>query len=53
MSIEEYHFIFDQLGTDECRAFNSFNDAKQKNFELLLMSEWNHAPEVVFGKYVR
>ncbi len=48
----EYYFIFDQLGTDECRAFNNFNDAKQKNFELLLMSEWNYAPEVVFGKYI-
>ena len=50
---KEYYFIFDQLGTDECRAFNNFNDAKQKNFELLLMSEWNHAPEVVFGKYIK
>jgi len=49
--INNYYFIFDQLGTDECRAFNSFNESKLKNYELYLASMWNHGPEVVFGKY--
>jgi hypothetical protein len=49
--IKNYFFIFDQLGTDECRAFNNFNESKQKDYELYLASMWNHGPEVVFGKY--
>tara|TARA_Y100000590_G_scaffold120288_2_gene137713 strand:+ start:1400 stop:2116 length:717 start_codon:yes stop_codon:yes gene_type:complete len=49
--INSYYFIFDQLGTDECRAFNSFNESKIKDYDLYLSSMWNHGPEVVFGKY--
>ena len=49
--INSYYFIFDQLGTDECRAFNSFNEAKTKDYDLYLASMWNYGPEVVFGKY--
>ena len=49
--MKNYYFIFDQLGTDECRAFNNFNVSKQKDYDLYLASMWNHGPEVVFGKY--
>ena len=49
--IKNYYFVFDQLGTDECRAFDSFNKSKLKDYDLYLASMWNHGPEVVFGKF--
>ena len=49
--IKNYYFVFDQLGTDECRAFNSFNEAKLKKYDLYFASKYNGAPEVVFGKF--
>tara|TARA_B110000014_G_C20040183_1_gene540601 strand:+ start:416 stop:1132 length:717 start_codon:yes stop_codon:yes gene_type:complete len=49
--LDNYYFLFDELGTDECRAFNSFNDAKNKDYDLYLASKFNGAPEVVFGKF--
>ena len=49
--MNNYYFLFDELGTDECRAFNSFNEAKNKDYDLYLASKFNGAPEVVFGKF--
>ena len=49
--IKNYYFLFDQLGTDECRAFYSFNKSKLKDYDLYLASKYNNAPEVVFGKF--
>ena len=46
-----YYFLFDELGTDECRAFRNFNMAKMKDYDLYLASKYNGAPEVVFGKF--
>ena len=46
-----YYFLFDQMSTDECRAFHSFNIAKKKDYDLYLASKYNDAPEVVFGKF--
>jgi len=46
-----YYFLFDEMGTDECRAFHSFNISKNKEYDLYLTSKYNDAPEVVFGKF--
>ena len=46
-----YFFLFDQLATDECRAFYSFNESKIKDYDLYLACKYNDAPEVVFGKF--
>ena len=46
-----YYFIFDQLGTEECRALNNFNKSTLTDYDLYFASLWNHAPEVVFGKF--
>ena len=51
--IKNYYFIFDQLGTDECRAFINFNESKLKKYELYFASKYNGAPEVVFGKFIK
>ncbi len=45
-----YYFIFDQLGTEECRALNNFNESTLSDYDLYFASLWNRAPEVVFGK---
>ena len=49
--MKNYYFVFDQLGTDECRAFNNFNESKLKKYDLYFASKYNGAPEVVFGKF--
>ena len=46
-----YYFIFDQLGTEECRALNNFSKSTLKDYDLYLASIWNSAPEVVFGRF--
>lgn len=48
---KDYYFIFDQFGTDECRAFNSYSQSTMREYDLFLASMWNRAPEVVFGKF--
>ncbi len=48
---KNYFFLFDQLATDECRAFYSFNESKIKDYDLYLACKYNDAPEVVFGKF--
>ena len=45
-----YFFIFDQFGTAECRAFNSFSQSTMQEYDLHLTSMLNYSPEVVFGK---
>lgn len=47
---KSYFFIFDQFGTAECRAFNSFSKSTMQDYDLHLVSMLNHSPEVVFGK---
>ena len=42
---------FDQFGSDECRAFQDFVDAKRKKYELHLVSKTNYGAEVLFGKF--
>ncbi len=49
---KNYHFLFDQFGSDECRAFQDFVEAKRKRYELYFASKANYAPEVVFGKFI-
>lgn len=48
---KNYYFIFDQFGTDECRAFNSYSQSTMREYDLFLASMLNRAPEVVFGKF--
>tara|TARA_B110001452_G_C15129358_1_gene393583 strand:+ start:214 stop:927 length:714 start_codon:yes stop_codon:yes gene_type:complete len=48
---KNYYFIFDQFGTDECRAFHNFTEAKIKDYDLILACKYESAPEVVFGKF--
>ena len=47
---KDYYFIFDQFGTDECRAFHNFTEPKMKDYSLFLACKYESAPEVVFGK---
>jgi hypothetical protein len=48
---KNYYFLFDQFGSDECRAFQDFVDAKRKKYELHLVSKTNYGAEVLFGKF--
>jgi len=48
---KSYFFIFDQFGTDECRALNNFSKSTMLDYDLYLASIMNYSPEVVFGKF--
>jgi O-methyltransferase len=48
---KNYYFIFDQFGTDECRAFHNYTESKIIKYDLLLACKYESAPEVVFGKF--
>ena len=50
--LKNYYFLFDQFGSDECRAFQDFVDAKRKKYELYVRSETNYSTEVLFGKFI-
>ena len=49
--MNNYYFLFDELGTDEWRTFNNFNKAKNKDYDLYLASTFNGESKVVFGKF--
>jgi len=49
---KDFYFIFDQFGSDECRAFYHFTQATNTNYELLFATHWNYGPQVVFGKLI-
>jgi len=46
----DFYFLFDQFGSDECRAFFNFSKATAINYELFYVTNWNYGPQVVFGK---
>lgn len=48
---KDYYFVFDEFYGDECRAFKHFVDSYKKDYELIVASKSNYAPEVVFGKF--
>lgn len=48
---KDYFFVFDEFYGDECRAFKHFVDSYKKDFELIVGSKSNYAPEVVFGRF--
>lgn len=48
---KDYYFVFDEFYGDECRAFKHFVDSYKKDYELIVASKSNFAPEVVFGKF--
>ena len=49
---KDFYFIFDQFGSDECKAFYHFTKATRANYELFFVTHWNHGPQVVFGKLI-
>ena len=46
----DFYFLFDQFGSDECRAFYNFTKATRTKYELYFVTNWNYGPQVVFGK---
>ena len=46
----DFYFLFDQFGSDECRAFYNFIKATGIKYELYFVTNWNYGPQVVFGK---
>ena len=46
----DFYFLFDQFGSDECRAFHNFVNSTGIEYELFYATHWNYGPQVVFGK---